>query len=211
MARSIVSFLSSGYGSNFAAVMEKINKGYIKAVPGILISDKADAMALVKADKFGMHAEWINPKSFDSKKEYEEAMIELLVKHKTDLVVTAGFMRILSPVFVRAFENRIINIHPSLLPSFPGINAQQQALNYGVKFTGCTAHFIDEGTDTGPIIMQAVVPVSASDDVTSLSKKILKEEHRILPESVKLFCDNKISVQGRNVLIKSSKIKFNFK
>lgn len=201
MAPKVVSFLASGQGSNFSAVMERILLGEINAVPGLLISDRADAPALQKAESFGMKSVWVNPKDYASKQEYEETMIDLLLEHKTDLVVAAGFMRLLSPVFVRAFSNRIINIHPSLLPSFAGKDAQQQAIDYGVKLAGCTVHFIDEGVDTGPIIMQTAVPVSPEENAASLSKKILREEHRVLPECVRLFCENRLFVEGRKVFI----------
>lgn len=206
MAPKVVSFLVSGQGSNFSAVMERIESEDINAVPGILISDKGGAPALRKAEDFGMKSVWVNPKDYASKKEYEEALIELFAGCKTDLIVAAGFMRILSPFFVRSFANRIINIHPSLLPAFAGKDAQEQALDYGVKLAGCTAHFIDEGIDSGPIIMQAAVPVLFEDNAASLSKKILREEHRILPESVKLFCEDRLSVEGRKVFIRSSNI-----
>ncbi len=202
MKKKVVSFLASGRGSNFTVVAKKILDGAIKAEFGVLISDRADAKALEIAKEFGVKPLHVNPKDYSSRQEFDGELVKLLNEHKTDLVVAAGYMRILSPVFVSAFRNRIINIHPALLPSFPGVHAQQQAFEYGVKISGCTAHFIDEGTDTGPIIMQAAVPVLDTDTADSLSARILKEEHRVLPESVKLFCEGRLEVRGRRVIIK---------
>ncbi len=201
MRKKVVSFLASGRGSNFRVVAEKIINGYINADLGILLSDKKEAPALVSAGTYGMKAGIVDPADHKSKRACEEMMIKLLEDHKTDLVVAAGFMRILSPAFVNAFRHRIINIHPALLPSFPGVHAQKQAFDYGVKISGCTAHFIDEGTDTGPIILQAAVPVMEDDTEDSLSARILKEEHRILPEAVKLFCEDRLRIKGRRVTI----------
>lgn len=201
MKKKVVSFLASGRGSNFTAVAERIRGGDINACLGILVSDKKDALALDTARDFGMGAHFVDPKAYHGKMDHEKAMIRLLEEAGTDLVVAAGFMRILSPHFVGAFKNRIINIHPALLPSFPGVDGQKQAFDYGVKISGCTTHFIDEGTDTGPIILQSAVPVRQDDTLESLSKRILAEEHRILPESVRLFCEGKLSVSGRKVLI----------
>ena len=196
----IVSFLASGQGSNFLAAARKIQSGYIKAKIGILISDN-DAPALRKAENIGVKSFWVNPKDYNSKADFEDEMIALFKSCETDLIVAAGYMRILSPRFVKAFENRIINIHPSLLPAFPGKDAGKQAIEYGVKITGCTTHFIDEGTDTGPIIMQAVVPVLPDDNASTLAKKILTKEHKILPESIKLFCEGRLKINGRSVII----------
>ena len=199
--KKIISFLVSGNGSNFKAVAEKIISGYINGKTGILISDVSTAPALNKADGVGIRSVVIEPRNFSSKKEYESEMIEKLVDCKTDLIVAAGFMRILSSEFISHFRNRIINIHPSLLPSFPGKSAQQQALDSKVKITGCTTHFIDEGTDTGPIIMQAPVSINSEDDINSLSTKILQEEHKILIESVKLFCEDRLVIKNNKVVI----------
>ncbi len=202
MNKNVVSFLASGRGSNFTVVAKKILDGTIKADFGILLSDRPDAKALDIAKEFGVRPIHVNPKDFSSRQEFDAELVRLLRECRTDLVVAAGYMRILSPVFVSAFRNRIINIHPALLPSFPGVHAQQQAFEYGVKISGCTAHFIDEGTDTGPIIMQAAVPVLDTDTAESLAARILKEEHRVLPESVKLFCEGRLAVHGRRVVIK---------
>ncbi len=202
MGKKRVSFLASGRGSNFTAVAEKIINDEINGRLGIVISDKGEAKALGIAEDFGMKAFHVDPKNYSSREEHEEEMKRLLKDADTDLVVAAGYMRLLTPYFVKAFRNRIINIHPALLPSFPGTDAQKQAFDYGVKITGCTAHFINEGTDTGPIIMQAAVVVRQDETLSRLSARILKEEHRILPESVKLFCEERLTVVGNKVLIK---------
>lgn len=201
MRKKIISFLVSGRGSNFRAVAENIVKGNIFAILGIVISDNRYAKALDIAKDFGMKAFFVDPSSYPNREEHDKAMARLFREYKTDLIVAAGYMRILTPYFVRKFKNRILNIHPALLPSFPGVHAQEQALNKGVKITGCTTHFIDEGVDTGPIIMQSPVPVHDDDTLQTLAEKILKEEHRILPESVKLFCEDRLKIVGEKTVI----------
>lgn len=196
-----ISFLVSGRGSNFQALAEQIQKGYINADIKAVISDKGDAPVLDKAEKMGIKSLFIDPKKFSSRESHEREVLHILHETETDLVVAAGYMRLLTPVFIEPFRNRIINIHPSLLPSFPGKNAQAQAIEHGVKIAGCTCHFIDEGTDTGPIIMQAAVSVDQGDTADTLSQKILKQEHRILGESVKLFCEDRIKIENRKVYI----------
>ncbi|MCX7679381.1 MAG: phosphoribosylglycinamide formyltransferase [Spirochaetes bacterium] len=203
MKRKVVSFLASGRGTNFQAVARKIQSGNIaNAKLGILISDVENAKALEIAREFGMKSFFVNPKAYPNRMEHEKEMVRLLKEVNTDLVVAAGYMRILTPYFVNAFRNRIINIHPALLPAFPGVHAQKQAFDYGVKITGCTTHFIDEGVDSGPIILQRAVPVEPDDTVETLAERILKEEHVILPLSVELFCNDKLEVVGRKVIIK---------
>ncbi|GAB4219296.1 MAG TPA: phosphoribosylglycinamide formyltransferase [Spirochaetota bacterium] len=199
--KKTVSFLVSGRGSNFQAVASAIIKGDIPATVGIVISDKPGVKALDIARELSIPAFFVNPKDYATRQDHEKAMIDLLQKCNTDLVVTAGYMRLLTPFFVNEFKNRIINIHPALLPSFPGTHAQKQALEYGVKISGCTTHFIDEGTDSGPIILQKAVPVYDDDTEDTLSARILKEEHQILIESVKLYCMDKLKVKGRKVFI----------
>lgn len=208
MGKKTVSFLVSGRGSNFSAVAKKIISGDIHAKLGIVISDKGDVKALEIAKNFGMESFFVNPKEYKSREDHEKYMIKLLKKYKTDLVVTAGFMRLLTPYFVKAYYHKIINIHPALLPSFPGVNAQKQAFDYGVKISGCTTHFIDEGVDSGPIIMQSVVEIRQNETVNELSNRILMEEHRILPETVKLFCEGRLSIKGRKVLLINSASNF---
>ncbi len=202
MKKKVVSFLASGRGSNFKAIALKIKKGDIKAKLGILISDVHDAKALDTAREYGMKSYFIDPKKYANREDHEKQMVIALKESKTDLVIGAGYMRILTPYFINEFRYRILNIHPALLPSFPGVHAQQQAFDKGVKVTGCTTHFIDEGVDTGPIIMQAPVTVRDNDTIDTLSARILKEEHRIFPESVKLFCNDRLKIQGDKVIVK---------
>jgi len=210
MTKKTVSFLISGRGSNFTAVARSIQQGKINARIGVVISSNPDAGGIARAEKMGLECVVVNRKEFTSSEDFEREIIKALVLHRTDLVVAAGFMIILSARFIRQFPSRIINIHPSLLPAFPGKDAQQQALDHGVKIAGCTCHFIDEGTDTGPIIAQSSVPVEEGETRLSLSKKILKEEHRILAETVRLYCEDRITVEGRHVHISKSQRRSNF-
>lgn len=197
-----VSFLASGRGSNFEACVKKIESGFIPANKGVLITDKENAGAMTIADNFSMQSYYVNPKEYKTREDHEKAIYKILKKHNTDLIVLAGYMRIMTPWIIKKYKNSMINIHPALLPAFPGVRSQKQALEYGVKISGCTAHFIDSGMDTGPIILQAHVPVLQSDTETTLSKRIIEKEHDILPEAVKLFCENRLHVSGRNVFIK---------
>ena len=203
MSKKTVSYLISGRGSNFSSLAQKIRNGDIHARNGVVISSRSDAEGIERAISLAIPVFVVERKNFSDKELFEKELLRILREHKTDLVVTAGFMILLSPYFIRQFSEKIINIHPSLLPAFPGKNAQQQALDHGVKISGCTCHFIDEGTDTGPIIMQTAVPVEEGDDITSLSKKILLEEHRILGISVGLFCENRLIIHGRKVIVKN--------
>lgn len=202
MKTKVVSFLASGRGSNFRAVAGRIRDGHIPARTGILICDRRDAGAFAIADEFGMQSYFVDPKAYTDRRSHEEVVVRLLREHGTDLVVAAGYMRLLTPYIIGEFRSAIINVHPALLPAFPGVHAQQQAFDYGVKLSGCTTHFIDEGVDTGPIIMQAAVPVLPGDTADSLAVRILKEEHIILPESVRLFCEGRLAVRGRRVTIR---------
>lgn len=196
-----IAVLLSGRGSNFISIKKKIDEGLIKGEIVAVISNKADAKGLETAREAGLDAVWLNPKDFDGREAYDAEIVRILKSKGTDLVCLAGFMRIITPVFCEAFRNRILNIHPSLLPSFKGLDAQKQAFDYGVKFAGCTVHFVDEEMDNGAIILQAVVPVLDTDDDRDLSERILKEEHRIYPEAVRLFCEDKLRVEGRKVFI----------
>jgi phosphoribosylglycinamide formyltransferase 1 len=203
MGKKVVSFLVSARGLMYSAVMREIKNGHINARPGVVVTDAASSQVLERAKEFGMKSFYLDPNGYESKDEYERRILSLLDKHKTDLVVTAGYLRILSPFFVNRYRNRIINIHPSLLPSFPGRHSQKKALDYGVKITGCTAHFIDEGIDTGPIIMQSPVPVLEHDTLSSLSARILKEEFSVLSEAVNYFCEGKLEVVSHRVIVKN--------
>lgn len=195
--------LVSGSGTNLQAIIDKIEAGEIKAEIACVISNKADAYALTRASRHGIPVVVHENTNFPDRKSYDAATVEILRGYKVDLVVLAGFMRILTEVMVNAFPNAIINIHPALLPSFQGLHAQQQALDYGVRFSGCTVHFVDCGTDTGPIILQSVVPVEQDDTEETLSARIQKAEHQTFAAAIKLFVDGKILVDGRKVRISS--------
>lgn len=193
--------LVSGRGSNLQAVLDRIADGYLPLEIGVVISDKADAYALERAANVGIKTVVVARKEFASKEEFEDRIHAALVEAGCELVVLAGFMRILSGNFVSKWHNKIINIHPALLPSFPGLDGQGQALEYGVKFTGCTVHFVDEGTDTGPIILQKVVPVLDDDTHDTLAARILEQEHKAMPEALKLWAEGKLVIEGRKVKI----------
>ncbi|MDH3278808.1 MAG: phosphoribosylglycinamide formyltransferase [Nitrosopumilus sp.] len=198
--------LISGRGSNMESILKAIKKKKIPINAAVVISNKHDAKGLKIAEKLGITTEIIESKGFKGTREqYDKKIISILTKHgvtpKNGLVCLAGFMRIISPEFVKKYKNRIINIHPALLPSFPGLDSQKQALEYGVKYSGCSVHFVDAGMDTGPIIIQAIVKIKENDTEESLSKRILKEEHRIYPEAVNLIARNKVKVSGRRTII----------
>ncbi len=193
--------LLSGRGSNFDAIARNVQAGKIPAKIAVVISDCEDAPGLPRARAMGFEARFI-PSQRKEREAYDRELVASLKDFQVDLVCLAGFMRILSPYFVRAFPRRILNIHPALLPAFPGLDAQKKALEAGVKFTGCTVHIVDEGVDTGPIVCQAAVPVLDNDTVESLSARILKEEHRIYSEAICLLIEDRIQIEGRRVLIK---------
>ncbi len=193
--------LLSGRGSNFVSIKKKIDEGAIKGEIVAVISNKADSKGLEFAREQGLEAIFVNPKEFDGREAYDRELVRILKEKGVELVCLAGFMRIISPYFVSEFRNRILNIHPSLLPSFKGLDAQKQAFEYGVKFAGCTVHFVDEEMDHGNIILQAVVPVLQDDDDHTLAERILKEEHRIYPQAVALFCEDRLKVEGRKVFV----------
>ena len=188
------------------SILKSIKKKKIPIKPTVVISNKPDAKGLKIAEKLGVNVEVIESKGFKGTRwQYDKKVISVLTKYgvtqKNGLVCLAGFMRIISPEFVKKYKNRIINIHPALLPAFPGLDSQKQALEYGAKYSGCTVHFVDAGMDTGPVIIQAIVKVKENDTVESLSKRILKEEHRIYPEAVNLFARKKVKVTKRRTRI----------
>ncbi len=193
--------LVSGSGTNLQVIIDKIEAGELNAEIVCVISNKRDAYGLERAGRHGIPAIVHENCSFPDRRSYDAATVEILRSHKVELVILAGFMRILTDVMVNAFPHAIMNIHPALLPAFPGLHAQQQALDYGVRFTGCTVHFVDCGTDTGPIILQSVVPVEQDDTEESLSDRIRSAEHQTFVQAIKLSVDRKISVAGRTVLI----------
>lgn len=203
MAKQVnIGVLVSGTGSNLQAIIDRIEDGTIPARITCVISNNAGAYGLQRAEKHGIPAIHMDHRIFSGREAYDTALVEALGQYDVNLVVLAGFMRIITPVFLDAFPMAVMNIHPALLPSFPGIHAQRQALDYGVKFTGCTTHFVDAGTDTGPIILQSVVPVLPDDTEESLCARIQIEEHRIYPESVRLFVEGRLTVEGRRVIVR---------
>ena len=194
--------LVSGRGSNLQAIIDSIDREELDAHLSIVISNKKDAMALKRAEQHGIKTIFIDPSNYLSSKEYDKALVLKLKEFSIDLICLAGYMRILGEEVVQTFEKKIINIHPSLLPAFPGLNAQKQAISHGVKFSGCTVHFVDSGVDSGPIILQTVVPVHDNDDEKSLSKRILEQEHYLYPKAIKMIQENKIRLNGRTVTSK---------
>ncbi|MGB9802307.1 phosphoribosylglycinamide formyltransferase [Desulfofundulus sp.] len=194
--------LASGRGSNLQAIMDAIDEGRLSAEVVVVISDNGEAQALERARLRSIPAIHIDPVKFPDKHTYEEAIVETLKKHQVELVCLAGYMRLVGRNMLEAFPNRIMNIHPALLPAFPGLHAQQRALEYGVRYSGCTVHFVDEGMDTGPIILQAVVPVLPDDTPETLAGRILEQEHRIYPEAIALFAAGRLEIKGKRVYIK---------
>lgn len=198
-----VAILVSGRGSNMEAILKAREEGQLPAAEiALVISNIPDAPALEKAQKFGVKTKVLNQKSFKGKLEaYDTELLKILNEERIEFIVLAGFMRIITRILLEVYPNRMINIHPALLPAFPGLHSQKQAFDYGVKVTGCTAHFVDSGVDTGPIILQAVVPVFSNDTEESLSDRILKFEHRLLPKALDLATRGLLSVVGRRVYI----------
>jgi phosphoribosylglycinamide formyltransferase-1 len=202
MKKVRIAVLVSGRGSNLQAIIDNIERGLLSSELAVVISDQAEAYALERARKHNILAVPVSAKGYMNKREeYDALLVKELRERNVDLVCLAGFMRIITPVLIRAFPNRILNIHPSLLPAFPGLHVQKKALNHGVKFSGCTVHFVDEGMDTGPIIIQAVVPILDSDTEDSLSERILKQEHKIYSRAIQLFAEGRLKIEGRRVLV----------
>ena len=196
--------LASGSGSNLQAIIDNIEKGLLDGVIKVVISNNTDAYALVRAKKHNIPTVIIKHSAFENRKDFDQKMIDVLKSFSVDLVVMAGFMRLLTPLFLNAFPMRIMNIHPAILPAFPGVHSQKRAADYGVRFSGATVHFADEGVDSGPIIIQAIVPAYDDDTEDTLAARILKEEHRIYPQAIQFYAEGKIEVIGRKVRIKGS-------
>jgi len=202
MARQVLlGVLISGQGTNLQAIIDAIEAKRLDAVIRIVISNRPEAYGLVRARKHGIPTEVVDHQKFPTREAYDQALIEILHARGVELVVLAGFMRLLSPLFVRSFPNRIMNIHPALLPAFPGLHVQKKAVEHGVRFSGCTVHFVNEECDQGPIIIQAAVPVFPDDTEESLSARIQKEEHRIYPRAIQLYCEGRLHVMGRKVFV----------
>ncbi|MCK5768564.1 MAG: phosphoribosylglycinamide formyltransferase [Candidatus Atribacteria bacterium] len=197
-----IGVLVSGSGTNLLAIIEAIKEGEIDGLIRIVISDKHDVFALRRARFYNIKTNSINPEGFDNREEYDREIVSILKEKEVDLVVLAGYMKILTPYFINAYKNKIINIHPALLPSFPGLHVQKKAIEYGVKVSGCTVHFVDEGMDSGPIIMQKAVKVKEDDTEETLAKRILKQEHKIYPRAIQLFAEERLEIIGRKVLVK---------
>jgi len=200
-AKKRLGILISGSGTNLQAIIDRSESGDLHAEVVCVISNKAEAFGLERARKHGIAAIHLDHRSYSGRGEYDAALVTTLQELHVDLVILAGFMRIVTPVLLDAFPNRVMNIHPALLPSFPGLDAQKQALDYGAKLSGCTVHFVDAGTDTGPIILQSAVPVLEDDSVASLSERIHHEEHKLYPAAIQLFAEGRLKVEGRRVLI----------
>lgn len=196
-----IAVLASGRGSNLAAILKAVKRGEIAGEVALMISDRSDAPALEIARDNGVKALHIDPKGFNSRESYDQFLISTIKDDQIDLVVLAGFMRLLSPLFVQAFPLQVLNIHPSLLPAFPGTDGIEQAFNYGVKVTGCTVHFVDEGLDSGPVVLQEAVPVIQRESVKTLQQRIQALEHRLYPIAIDLFCRDKLKVEGRRCYI----------
>jgi phosphoribosylglycinamide formyltransferase-1 len=204
MARRIgIGVLVSGGGTNLQSLINHIDDGTLDAEIRMVLSNKPDAGALERCRKNRIPSTIMEDRTFSSRLEYDLKAVEILKSAGVELVVLAGFMRLLSPGFLRAYPLRVMNIHPALLPSFPGTHVQQRAIDYGVKFSGCTVHFVDEGVDSGPIIIQAVVPVLDDDSADTLAKRILREEHRIYPQAIQFYAEGRIVTEGRKVHIKN--------
>lgn len=204
-----VAVLASGRGSNLQAVIDTIESGQVPAEVVCVISNKKDAVALERARKHGLKDLFVDPKPFagrpDSREAYDQALLAILQQHEVELVLLAGYMKIVTAVLVNAYANRMMNIHPSLLPSFPGLDVQKKAIEWGCKLAGCTVHFVTEGVDEGPIIMQAAVPILDDDTPETLAARILVQEHKIYPRAVQLFAEGRLRVDGRRVFVDSAK------
>lgn len=201
MSKQILGVLCSGRGTDLQSIIDAIGRGEVDATIAVVLTDKPDAYALTRAKKAGIRAVCIDRKQHEGREPFEKALIAALEEAGVTLVVLAGFMRILTPYFVRHFAGRIMNIHPALLPSFPGAHAHRDVLAYGVKISGCTVHFVDEGTDSGPIILQAAVPVLDDDTEETLGARVLEQEHIIYPQAIQLYCEGRLKVEGRHVRI----------
>jgi phosphoribosylglycinamide formyltransferase-1 len=204
-----VAVLASGRGSNLQAVIDAIEAGTVQAKIVVIISNKKDAPALERAHRHGLSARFIDPKPYagrpDSREAYDRELLDVLKQHDVELVLLAGYMKIVTTVLVEVFTNRMMNIHPSLLPSFPGLDVQKKAIEWGCKLAGCTVHFVTEGVDEGPIILQAAVPILDDDSPESLAGRILEQEHKIYPRAVQLFAEGRLRVEGRRVFIEAGK------
>ncbi len=201
MERLKIAVLASGSGSNLQAIIDEIKSGFLPVELALVLSDKPQSYALQRAEAAGVPTKVLLPADFASREDYDAELVRLLKASGAEAVALAGYMRLVTPVFLQAFSHRVLNIHPALLPSFPGLHGQRQAFEYGVKVAGCTVHFVDEGMDSGPIILQAPVPVLEDDDADSLAARILEQEHIIYPLALRLLAEGKLHIEGRRVRI----------
>ena len=201
MAETVLGVLVSGRGSNLQAILDAISSGRLNARVGVVISDNPDAQAFTRLTGTGIPAVRIQRKTFSCRDEFEASLADELEQHGVNLVILAGFMRILGSVLLRRFPSRVMNVHPSLLPAFPGLEAQAQAIRYGVKLSGCTVHFVDDGIDSGPVILQQAVEVLPSDTADTLSERILQQEHLLYPMAISLYIQGRLQVCGRQVTV----------
>ena len=197
-----IGVLASGGGTNLQAIIDRSLDGSLDAEIAVVICNNPGAGALDRASKAGIETQVINHRDYSEREAFDQAVVDALKEAGVELVVLAGFMRIITQTFIDAYPNRVINIHPALLPSFPGLHVQQQAIDYGARFSGCTVHFVDGGVDTGPIIVQAVVPVLQDDTADTLAARILEQEHIIYPRAIQLIAEDRVHVDGRKVTIK---------
>jgi phosphoribosylglycinamide formyltransferase-1 len=207
MDRLMLGVLASGRGSNFQAIIDAIEKGTLNATVKLLIVDNSHAPAIERARKKSIECLYIDHHRFSTKDDFFEKIAYEFTARSVELIILAGFMRIVRKPLLEAFRNRVMNVHPALLPSFPGLHGQSQAVDYGAKISGCTVHFVDEGMDTGPVIIQAAVPVSPDDTDDTLSERILKLEHKVYPEAIRLYSEGRLKVVGRRVLIEGYAVK----
>ena len=198
----ILGVLASGRGSNLQAILDAIGAGRCPARVAVVVSDRKDATALERARAAGVRAVHLDPRAYPDRVVFDDAVARTLDEHAVELVCLAGYMRVLSGEFVRRYHRRILNVHPALLPEFPGLHAQRQAFEHGVKVSGATVHLVDEGVDTGPIVLQAAVPVLEGDTEATLSARILTEEHRLYPEAIRLYAEDRLVVSGRRVSVR---------
>ncbi len=205
-----IAVLISGSGTNLESIIDSIESRKVDAKIALVLSNEPDAYGLVRAEKHNIPTAVINHRGYKMREDFDKALIDLLEGYDVDLICLAGFMRLLTPVFLRKYPKRVINIHPAILPSFAGSHGQEDAFEYGVKFSGCTIHFVDEGVDTGPIIIQAVVPVMQGDTIDTLKDRILAQEHKIYPQAIQYFAEGRIEVKGKKVVIKDLKAEEDF-
>lgn len=197
----VLGVLVSGRGSNLQSILQAIEQGKLSARVGVVLSSKKEAPALQRAAEYSVPSFFVDPAHHPDRREYDSTLLRKLEEHGVELVILAGYMRLITPTLIAAYRNHIINVHPSLLPAFPGLRAQRQALEYGARISGCTVHFVDEEVDHGPIIAQAAVPIFEGDTEEQLSDRILVEEHRLLPHVIQLYADGRLKVEGRGVRI----------